>query len=209
MRIKLIAHFEKGLVGDPYWPEQEKVINILKESGAKRVRSREKAEKALSDYLQQLDMKMEDFHKLERLAARPFYTLDGTTEIVISEHQLYGMLAQACQLATSAVRLTRAEQVRTLLTTTDWRTGKVEADGVWSRFVVVTGAQGKLSNQRALRENAYIAGFDATGEMAFSEEMLEPEKVKRFLVFCGREVGVGASRKLGWGRFEVTGWEQV
>ena len=208
MRIKLTAHFEKGLVGDPYWPEQEKVINILKESGAKRVRSREKAEKALSDYLQQQGMKMDDFRKLERLAARPFYTLDGTAEIVISEHQLYGMLAQACQLATSAVRLTRAEQVRTLLTMTDWRTGKVEADGVWSRFVVVTGAQGKLSNQRALRENAYIADFDATGEIAFSEEILDAEKVKRFLVFCGRDVGVGASRKLGWGRFEVTGWEQ-
>jgi hypothetical protein len=31
-----------------------------------------------------------------------------------------------------------------------------------------------------------------------------PERVRKFWEFVGREIGVGASRKLGWGRFEVT-----
>jgi len=210
MKIQFALHFDKGYIAHPYWPEQERLINILKESGAKRVRSQERAEKALRDYLGSKGMTLDDYRKLEDLANRPFYTRNGKAPggeiIIISEHQVYGMLAAGCSLASSSLRIARPEQVRSVLISNDWETGKTEADGVWERFVVVTGGQGKLSNQRALRSNPYIENFNASGELKFSEEILRPEKVKDFIAFCGAEVGIGASRKLGWGRFTIEEW---
>lgn len=168
----------------------------------KRVRSEQKAARALADYLSGHGMTMDDYQALQVLAERPFYTADGTGEIIISEHQVYGVLAQAASLASASVRLARPEQIRTVLQVEDWRTGKTEPDGVWERFV-----RNPLTNQRGLRSNPYLSDFDATGELRFSEDILDQDKVRRFIEFCGREVGVGASRKLGWGRYEVVGWK--
>jgi hypothetical protein len=81
----------------------------------------------------------------------------------------------------------------------------VKADGVFERFVTVTSGTGaKLSNQRALRSNEYIANFQSDMALSFSEDIVAPERVRKFWEFVGRDIGVGASRKLGWGRFEVT-----
>jgi hypothetical protein len=30
-----------------------------------------------------------------------------------------------------------------------------------------------------------------------------PSRVRDFIAYAGREVGIGASRKMGWGRFTV------
>jgi hypothetical protein len=204
--------FIKGYIAHPYWPQRERLINIQKESGTKRVRSEEKRVKVLRDYLATKGMSMADYEALEQEADRQFYTaadLDNAdghdiTEIVIPAHQIYGMAAQACGLASSSIRIARAENLRTVLTVSDIFTGKHKADGVWERFVVVTaGAGNKLSNQRALRSNEFVGPFTATFEVKFSEEVIDPKKVDDFLGFCGREIGVGASRKLGWGRFEI------
>jgi hypothetical protein len=207
MRVAISAAFTKGYIAHPYTPAMERVINIEKESGMRRVRSSEKAARALADYLASRDMTQDDYLHLKEEASKPFY-MNKSGEIIISAHQLNGMLAQGCQLATASIRLARAEQIRSLLTVSDWETGKSKPDGVWERFVVVTGGPGgKLSNQRALRSNPYIQDFTATGWIEFSEDVLDQEKVQRFFVFCGRDVGVGASRKLGWGRFEVERWQ--
>jgi hypothetical protein len=206
--------FLKGYIAHPYWPQRERLINIQKESGTKRVRSEEKRVKVLRDYLATKGMSMADYEALEQEADRQFYqardldNADGhdASEIVIPAHQMYGMAAQACGLASSAIRVARAENLRTVLTVSDIFTGKHKADGVWERFVVVTAGTGnKLSNQRALRSNEFVGPFQTTLTVAFSDEIIAPKKVDDFISFCGREIGVGASRKLGWGRFEING----
>jgi hypothetical protein len=214
MKINATITFDKGYIAHPYWPELEKAINIEKESGTRRARSEEKRVKALRDYLTSHNMTMEDYLALKQKAERPFYTVATTLgtvnghqldEIVIPSHQLYGALAQACDLASSSLRIAKTEQLRTVLTVDDIFTGKDKADGVWDRFVVVkAGAGQKLSNQRALRSNAYLGPFTADWGVSFSEEILNVNKVKDFLQYAGREIGVGASRKLGWGRFSLT-----
>ncbi len=208
MRYEASLHFSGRYIAHPYWPECERLIKIQKESGLKRVRSQEKATQVLNDYLAAHKMTLEDYERLEKAAQRPFYTLDGTSEIVISDHQMYGCLAQAASLASSSVRIARIEQLRSVITVSDFRTGKTEADGVWERFVVVKlGTGTKASNQRALRSNPYIEAFDATGIISFSPDVLDTDKLRHFLEFAGREIGVGASRKLGCGRFELAGWQ--
>jgi hypothetical protein len=83
-------------------------------------------------------------------------------------------------------------------------TGKTEPDGVFERFAVVTsGTGGKLSNQRALRRNAYIGAFAGDLVLEFDRTVAEPGKVEDFIAYFGREIGIGASRKLGWGRFTI------
>jgi len=126
--------------------------------------------------------------------------------IVIPEHHVYGMMANACAEAPSSVRLCDPGQVRVLVRCGNWLTLRTKPDGTWARFAVVTGAQGKLSNQRSLRESQYIAKFSADGEMEFDPDTVDPKRLHQFLEWSGREIGIGAARKMGWGRFKIEEW---
>src|ERR1700758_3157147 len=115
MQITATLTFPKGYIAHPYWPEQEKIINIQKESGVNRVRSAQKRDKTLKDFLTSRDMSMDDYHKLADLAARPFYTNGNAGEIIIPTHQLMSCLVNAAKLASSALRIASAEQIRSVL----------------------------------------------------------------------------------------------
>ena len=220
MRIAVMLKFTGCYIAHPYWPELEKLINIQKESGTKRARSESRRKDSLSQYLKAHDMTDEDYRVLEQRAARPFYTFEdvlGTPdgehdpgEIVIPAHHLYGAFAQGVSVVSSSLRISSVDNLRTVLKVGDFATGKTKPDGVWDRYVTVKGGTGaKLSNQRALRSNPYIAAFSAEGWLEFSEDMLEEQKIRRFVEFCGRDVGVGASRKMGMGRFAVEQWNHA
>jgi len=211
--MKLNIRFPKGYIAHPYWPELEKVINIQKESGTRRARSEANRAKALSDHLHKIGLTNVDYEAMVRMAERPFYTaadmplVDGhdPAEIVVPPHQIYGCLAQASDTARSSVRIASRDQLRSLLVVQPMFTGRTAADGIWERFAVVTAGTGaKLSNQRALRRNAYLGPFETTLDIAFDSHVVSEAKVREFVAYAGREVGLGASRKMGWGRFEVT-----
>lgn len=199
MLITVTLSFSKGYIANPYWPAMEKIINIRKQSGVDRARSETKRTQALNAWLEKNSMTPDDYKALEAAAARPFYTKDDG-EIIVPAHHLHGFIAATAAMAPAAVRLARAEQIRTLLECGDLRTGKHKADGTYERFV-----RNPLTNQRRLQANDYIADFKATGELRLvNDDMVK--QARDFFVFGGREVGVGACRKMGWGRFEVTGW---
>jgi hypothetical protein len=213
-RIELT--FTKGYIAHPYWPELERAINIQKESGTRRARSEDKRVKALRDYLSAKGMSMDDYEALLAKAQRSFYTFadvgdDGFTrekhdpdEICVPAHQMYGCCAQAADLVSSSLRIARRDQIRTVMLISDIATGKTGPDGTWDRFAVVKSGTGQtLSNQRALRSNQYLGPFVGHGFIAFSPDIVALQKVTDFLEFAGREIGVGASRKMGWGRFTL------
>ena len=205
--------FARGYIAHPYWPELERLINIEKESGTRRARSEANRTKALTQYLTKIDMTVADLEKLRTRANRPFYTVadqppvngHDAREIIIPPHQVYGCLVQAADVAPAATRIANPDQVRSVLTIDEpVYTSKTAGDGVWERFAVVTSGSGaKLSNQRALRSNVYLAAFSAPLSVEFDDSLVDPKKVREFLAYAGREVGIGASRKLGWGRFTV------
>ena len=216
MILTVTIHLAKGYIGHPYWPEREKLINIQKESGINRARNPDKRQKSLRAWLDAHSLSLDDYHALEVRAARPFYRaadvgLKGPTldpdEIVIPAHHLHGMCAQAADMAPSSVRLANPDQVRTVLTCGDFRTGKTKPDGVWERFAVVKSGTGQnLSNQRGLRSDPYISDVTASGTLTLVNDELAA-RAREFFAWAGREVGVGAARKLGWGRFVVTVWQ--
>ena len=213
--LDLTLRFDRGYIAHPYWPELEKVINIQKESGTRRARSEKNRASALSDYLAKKGMTLAEYEAMEKRAQRQFYTVAdvppakpnglGMTEIVIPEHHIYGMLTAASDQARSGIRVCDPAQVRSMfLVGGPIHTGKTTEDGWWERFAVVTAGTGaKLSNQRALRRNAYIKDFTAKLSLAIADDKVDLGRVRSLLEYAGREVGVGASRKMGWGRFSV------
>jgi hypothetical protein len=198
-------------IAHPYWPERERIINIIKESGMSRARSTANRQKALDEYLQSHDMTQDDFKRMQELADRPFYTA-GDWIIVPSLHVM-SMIVNTCMTIRSAGRPCPPEQARSAMRAGDWRTDRTRPDGVWERFAVVTAGTGtKLSNQRALRSNPYIGtppdamegkGVTASGIISIDESAIKTETLEAALRWAGTSVGIGASRKMGWGRFEV------
>jgi hypothetical protein len=203
-------HTPKGYVGDPYWPELNDVIDIQKKSGMNRARSTPNRRKALEEYLVTIGKTLDQYRELEKIAAMPFYRDPESNEIVIPEHCVMSFLSSTCNQTRSNSRPCEPEQVRSRFVVSPWKTGKMEADGEWKRFVVVSsGPGGKLSNQRSLRVNDYITDFDATGTISFDPDFVDPETLHRALDFGGRFIGIGASRKMGMGRFELRRFERV
>lgn len=209
--------FPKGYIAHPYWPELEQLINISKKSKMNWAKTEENRDIALRDYLKKTGMTRQKYDDLEKRSRRQFYRLsdaylptqkyDGDpNEIVIPPGQIYGMLAQGASLARSSVRIATRDQVRSLLIIEHpIRTGRTTADGTWERFAVVTtGTGARLSNQRALRSNDYLGPFSGVLQMRYDRAYVDRQRLIEFLEFCGREIGIGAARRLGWGRFIVS-----
>jgi hypothetical protein len=213
--INVTAHVH-SYIAHPYWPERERLINIQKESGMNRARSAANRRKALEEYLRGEGMTLADYDALVALADRQFYT-DDDGLIVVPKKHVDGMLVAMCDSIRSANRPCPPDMVRTVLRATAWSTGIAETDaGWWERYAVVSSGTGaRLSNQRALRRNAYIGDqppaeveptkrIEAHGVIDINPEMVRPETLKKALEWAGEWVGIGASRKMGFGRFTVT-----
>lgn len=198
MKVSLIFG-KPGYIAQPYWPEMYRLIEIQKRSGVNRARSEESRRKALESMLKSEGMSLEDYEELSRLALRPFH-VNGSGRIYIPRDRVLACLVNASDQAPSRLRL---RNIRSALAVSDFETDKSEPDGTWERFVVVKSGTGKnLSNQRGYRSSAYIEDFTAKGRMDV-HEAVKPQAVLELLRFAGTDVGIGASRKMGWGRFGV------
>ena len=192
----------KNYIAAPYWPELEKLINIKKESGMSRARTQETRRKALDSYLNSVGMTRGDYEELERLSARPFYTHEG--HIIVPELHVISMIVAACDSIGSRGRPCAPDIARTVISASPWHTGKTGPDGIWERFAIVSSGTGaKLSNQRALRSDAFIADADADGTLDIDTSVVRPEILWKALEWAGTYVGIGSSRKMGWGRFTI------
>jgi len=201
MKIKIALKFGKpGYIASPYWPEMFRMIEITKTSGMNRARSEKRRREALEATLRAMGMTVEDYTRLEIAAKRPFHT-NGDGTIIIPGDRVASCLVNACDEAPARMRI---NNLRTALRISDFKTGKTKSDGTWSRFAVVQSSSNKLSNQRGLRENDYIEDFTATGTIDHDPEHVKPEAILELLGYAGRDIGIGASRKMGWGRFVVS-----
>lgn len=192
-----------GYIAHPYWVERAEVIDIVKRSGTNRCRSEEKRQQTLRAYLEKEGLTMEDYQNLCELSERQWYRQDGTKDgvIVIPRHQLSGCLTQACQSAPSGSKY-KPDQLRSLVSVSDFVTEKTKCDGVFKRFVKL-----ETSNQRSAQSNEFIKDFEAEGTVTIDPEVTDADSIKVLLQYAGKHIGVGASRKMGYGRFTVTQFE--
>lgn len=201
--------FDRGYIADPYWPELAKLIDVQKNSGMNRAKSTANRRKALEEYLNGAGMTLADYERLEALSKRPFY-VDDDGMIVVPENHVMSFLVATCSEARAANRPCQPEQVRSRFIATPWKTGKAQADGVWERFATVSAGTGqKLSNQRGLRASKFIEKFTATGTIKFDADFVDPKTLEKAIGWGGQFVGIGASRKMGWGRFTLESFSLV
>lgn len=193
--LKCKIEFEK-YIAHPYWPERELLIRIAKDSGMNRLRSDAKRQTALTQECSKHDMTLEDYAKLEVLAARQFYRVsepDG--EIIIPRHQIAGSLVHTIKFAPKNLRgKYNDDSFRALVQISDFLTGKTQKDGTYSRYVKL-----ETSNMRSLQSNDYIERFTATGTFNVHVDDKVAD-LKRLLSYAVEETGIGACRKMGYGR---------
>jgi hypothetical protein len=193
----------KPYVGSPYWPEMNQLIDVQKKSGLNRAKSDANRRKSLEEYLRANGMTLADYERLEVAARRPFHTNEHG-EIIIPSQRILAFLVAANSEARAAFKACDPGQVHARIDATDFTTGKTEPDGVWARFAVVTlGTGAKASNQRGLRIDPFIQNFTAKGMVTFDEETVDPPTLRNLIAWGGRMVGIGASRKMGKGRFQL------
>ena len=206
-RMALTLHFATMYIADPYLPALEELINIQKASGMNRARSEQKRQQALSDHLKRIGWDMDRYSALETEAHTPWYRQDGDgSPIIIPSHQYYGCLIEACKNVSASLRPCDASNLRFVLQVSDLVTERTAADGDYKRLVMPKSGTGQpLSNQRALRVNPYIKDFDATGQVVFDEAQVsqQGDTLEEFLRWAGQFIGVGASRKMGCGRYTI------
>ena len=202
--IHFTLWFQKGYIADPYFPEREELINIQKLSGMNRARTEAKREQALKEYLRRQEMSQDAYEALEKRALRPWYR-DGDQHIIIPSHQFYGCLIEGGKTLSASQRPCDPDNLRHILQLSDWATGKDKEDGIYERLVMPKSGTGQpLSNQRALRKNPFIAQFHATGTISFFlSDIPDAQRITDFVSYCGQRVGVGASRKMGYGRYTI------
>lgn len=207
LTIDVTLHFPERFIAHPYWPETDRVINIQKKSGVNRAKTEENRRKALEGYLKKIDMDMDDYERMLVLAARPFH-INGEGKIILPAEQMASFLANANDKAPAALRACKSENTRSMMRFSDFVTEKSQPDGVWERFAVVTSGGGaKLSNQRSLRANEYIEDFTATGEVLIDPNQIDHDTLRTLIEWGGTWVGIGASRPMGFGRFQVREWK--
>jgi hypothetical protein len=209
--------FPGRFIAEPYWPDLAKAIDIDKQSGVSRARSEAARTKALDAHLKKLGMTLDDFYALQRSAKRPFWTvrdlrnnhmpIAGThadDEIIIPPDNILAAFVQGCDQAPAAVRIAKPDNLRSVVEAETIYTGKTTPDGTWTRPVVPKKDGKPLSNQRGTRSSDYIADFSAALVLHYSEASVTAERLRDFCAWVGREVGIGASRKMNNGRFNVT-----
>jgi len=107
-----LAFNSSGYIGLPYWAERNQQINILKEVNPRLGEAKKAA--ALLAACEKHGKTKEEYDKLCELAARPFYTADGTRqgEIVIPERVIQSFLNHTSMAASFFIWTLRGLKAR-------------------------------------------------------------------------------------------------
>lgn len=200
----------QNYIAHPFWPARNLCIDIEKKSGVNRQKSEDKRRAALEAECSKRDMTFDDYLKARDQAAEQWYRQNGPGSlIVIPRHQLAGAFVQMIAGSPKALRgMFDKDNFRAYVQIGDFSTRRTESDGVFARFVKLEG-----SNQRSWQENDYIGRyldkgepFTAEGVLTIADEKSAPT-VKAILEKAVQDKGVGAARKMGFGRGVVATWK--
>jgi hypothetical protein len=200
----------RSYIADPYWPEQAQVIDLRKRSGVDRVKSEEKRAKVLNDFLTKMGLNQDDYDALVKKATRAWCRVDDNdpeSPIVIPARQIMGMIANAAPQAPAGCRV-QIENVRSLIHVTDFVTDRKVRDGVFTRFIPPKKDGKSISNQRRLEQDEFIKDFTAVGTIE-TDTSLKESAIKGLLVYAFNSVGVGAARKMDFGRGALSSLERL
>jgi len=194
----------RSYIAHPFWDARNKVIEIEKKSGVNRQKSEEKRTAALRAQCDKMGCTLDDYERLKVEASEQWYRRPDRT-IYIPRHQIAGAIVQTIGESPKALRgAFTKDNFRALVELSDFDTTLTEASGTFTRFVKLVD-----SNQRSLQSNEYIGvylekgePFEAVGTIVCEDDKLM-KTVKSLLTVAVERVGVGAARKMGFGRGRV------
>ena len=197
--LKMVSY-----IAHPFWAARNQVIEIEKKSGVNRQKSDEKRLAALRAECSKQGMTYEDYLAAKVKASEQWYRFDDR-RIYIPRHQIAGAIVQTIGESPKALRgMFNKDNFRALVQIGDFETELKEPAGVFSRFVKLEG-----SNQRSFQENEYIGvyldkgtQFEARGTICVTDAK-QIKTVEALLRDAVGRVGVGAARKMGFGRGQV------
>jgi hypothetical protein len=195
-------------IAHPFWPERNACIDIEKKSGVNRQKSDEKRVAALKAECGKQGITYDRYLELRPLAARQ-WSRRKDERIYIPRHQVAGGLVQTIGTAPKALRgMFDKDNFRALIQIGDFETALTEPTGIFGRFVKLDG-----SNQRSWQENEYLGHyldegepFTATGVVSIDDPK-QLHTVKSLFTETIERIGIGAARKMGFGRGVVTTFE--
>lgn len=206
-RIKICLEFV-NYIAHPYWPARNTCIEIEKKSGVNRQKSDEKRVAALKAECERQGITYDRYLELRQEAAAQWYR-QPDRKIYIPRHQIAGAFVQTIGTAPKALRgpFTK-DNFRALVQISDFQTELTEAAGVFSRFVKL-----ESSNQRSWQENEHLGAylekgspFKAKGLFSLADGK-HIATVKALLAAVVENVGIGASRKMGFGRGKIVSFD--
>jgi len=194
----------QSYIAHPFWPARNSCIEIEKKSGVNRQKSDEKREAALKAECTRQGITYSRYLELREEAKEQWYRLNDR-RIYIPRHQVSGAIVQTIGGAPKALRgMFDKDNFRALVQIGDFITDLTEPAGLFSRFVKLEG-----SNQRSFQENEYVGvyldkgePFEARGTITL-EDPKQLDTVKSILTTAVERVGIGAARKMGFGRGNV------
>jgi hypothetical protein len=214
----------KSFIAEPFWPELYERVDIEKKSGMNLKRVDQLRRQALEEELKLRGLTLAEYDRLCELGARQ-WQLDDDGFIVHPADKVASFLSHATQRMTSSARPCNPEIVRVAIVPSAWHTGVDPARArVWERYVPRHDSgrgNKKLTEMRMIRRSEYIGaepplGLEPAGDkIVFSarfrldDAMVRPDRVAELLRRGGENIGIGACRKMGWGRFEVLDWTEV
>ena len=198
-------------IAHPFWPVTSACINIEKKSGVNRQRTEEKRVAALKAECQKQDITYDRYLEMKEEAKEQFYRREPGGEIVIPRHQLAGAFVQTIGQSPKALRgpYTK-DNFRSQVDIGDFATGLTVASGTFLRLVKLD-----TSHQRPWQENAFIGQYLDKGEPFIAKGKLDVHDarqvkvVEALLKVVVGDVGVGASRKMGFGRGKILVFKPV
>jgi hypothetical protein len=206
--VKVILKM-RSYIAHPFWDARNRVIEIEKKSGVNRQKSDEKRQSALKAECERQGCTLADYERLKIEAAEQWYRRIDRT-IYIPRHQVAGAMVQTIGESPKALRgMFTKDNFRALVEIGDFETQLTERSGVFGRFVKLEG-----SNQRSYQENEFIGrgidcrtnkevgeSFEAVGAIICDERQVAT--VKSLLTAAVERIGIGAARKMGFGRGTV------
>ena len=211
VEIELVSY-----IAHPYWPAKNRVIEIEKKSGVNRQKSEEKREAALKAECERQGTTLEAYRADKIAGAQHWYREPQQPDgiIYIPRHQIHGGLVQVIGGAPKALRGPfDRDNFRALVDVSNFLTEHTSCSGIFGRFAKLEG-----SNQRNYQENEFLGKhecvrankvmgepFVATGRVTCDPKYAET--VRALFTALVELVGLGAARKMGFGRGKILRWQ--
>ena len=197
MQCEVKIHLN-SYIGSPFWPETNDIINISKHSRLAFQRTEEKRTQTLNAYLSKINMTKKAYNVLLKKSERQWYRLNNDNQkskIIIPKNQMSASLVEACKVSPTAVIQSKlADCLRAMMIVSDFVTKKTKCDEIFKRYI-----RGE-SNQPRYTESEVINNFDAIGTIDFDVSVFNLKTVTELFNYQLKYTGLGASRKMGYGR---------